>query len=42
MPVDVLLGVLELGHASLDVAIFVADCVSDLHVHCHQPIRFKG
>ena len=42
MPVDVLLGVLELGHGSLDVAIFVVDHVSDLHARGHQPVKFKG
>ena len=42
MPVDILLGVFELGHAPLDVAIFVTDHISDLHVCGHQPIRFKG
>ena len=40
--VDILLGVLEFRHGPLDVAIFVADHISDQHARGHQPIRFKG
>ena len=42
MPVDILLGVLELGHVPLHIAIFVTDHGSDLHARGHQPVRFKG
>jgi len=42
VPVDILLGVFELGHVPLDIAIIVTDHISDLHVCGHQPIRFKG
>ena len=36
VPVDVLLGLLKLEHVSLEIATFIADCVSDLHAHGHQ------
>jgi len=36
VPIDVLLGLLKLGHVSLDIATFIADCFSDLHARGHQ------
>ena len=36
VPIDVLLGLLKLGHVSQDIDTFIADCVCDLHARGHQ------